>query len=103
MSPEDIIPGCIIEWDDFELASGEKEPKIFVIVGAKPDLNYLAIRATSKKSGEPTNPLTTLITTISPVANSNGSTSIPGFYFLILKNLTWRCFTSTLARTESVF
>ena len=49
MTPADIIPGCIIQWDDFELATGQKEPKIFVIVGAKPGLNYLAIRATSKK------------------------------------------------------
>jgi hypothetical protein len=49
MTIGEIIPGCIIEWDDFELASGKKEPKLFVIVGAKPDCNYLGIRATSQK------------------------------------------------------
>jgi hypothetical protein len=45
----DIIPGCIIEWDEYELADGTLDSKIFVIVGALPDKNYLGIRTTSKK------------------------------------------------------
>jgi hypothetical protein len=44
-----IIPGCIIEWDEYELESGELASKIFVIVGAQPGCNYLGIRTTSKK------------------------------------------------------
>jgi hypothetical protein len=44
-----IIPGCIIGWDEYELANGELDSKIFVIVGARPDCNYQGIRTTSKK------------------------------------------------------
>ncbi len=42
-------PGCILHWDGFVLTSGEAGHKYFVIVGAQPGRNYLAIRATSKK------------------------------------------------------
>jgi hypothetical protein len=41
-----IIPGTIIEWDEYVLADGTLDSKIFVIVGALPDKNYLGIRTT---------------------------------------------------------
>jgi hypothetical protein len=49
MSGEAIIPGTILEWDGFVDSDGNKVSKLFVIVGAHPDKNYLSIRATSKK------------------------------------------------------
>jgi hypothetical protein len=49
MSGDTIIPGTILEWDNFVLADGTKDSKLFVIVGAHPDRNYLSIRATKHK------------------------------------------------------
>jgi hypothetical protein len=44
-----LEPGCILHWDGFILSTGEPGHKFFVIVGAQPEQNYLAIRATSKR------------------------------------------------------
>ena len=44
-----IGPGCVLHWDGFKLHDGSDGHKFFVIVGAKPDCNFLAIIATSQK------------------------------------------------------
>lgn len=49
MSEHAIIPGTILEWDGFVDSQGNKVSKLFVIVGAQADKNYISIRATSKK------------------------------------------------------
>ena len=49
MTDNSIIPGCILHWTGFKLADGSEGHKFFVIVGAKPNSNVLAIRATSKR------------------------------------------------------
>jgi hypothetical protein len=49
MSGEAIVPGTILEWDGFVDSKGNKVPKLFVVVGAHSDKNYLCIKATSKK------------------------------------------------------
>jgi hypothetical protein len=49
MSDVAIEPGCILHWDGFVLSTGEAGHKYFVIVGAQPNQNYLAIRATSQR------------------------------------------------------
>jgi hypothetical protein len=57
MSDIPIAPGCILHWDGFKLSDGEVGHKFFVIVGAQPKKNYLAIIATSKqKRGRTTEP-----------------------------------------------
>lgn len=49
MSAPTLILGNVIEWDGFVKSDGEKEPKLFIVVGVHPDKNYLCVRATSKK------------------------------------------------------
>jgi hypothetical protein len=45
----EIAPGCILHWEGFKFPDGQTANKFFVIVGAKPKHNYLAIIATSKQ------------------------------------------------------
>jgi hypothetical protein len=52
MNGDAIAPGCILHWDGFKLSDGTEGHKYFVIVGAQPGRNYLAIRATSKAKGK---------------------------------------------------
>ena len=49
MTEPAIIPGTVLEWDRFMDSKGNEVPKLFVIVGAHPDRNYLSIKSTSKK------------------------------------------------------
>lgn len=49
MTDEAIQPGCILHWDGFKLSDNSEGHKFFVVVGAKPNCNFLAIIATSKK------------------------------------------------------
>ena len=48
MSSAGIVPGYILHCKDYEFEDGEKANKYFVVVGAKPGSNYLAVMATSK-------------------------------------------------------
>ena len=57
MTDDAIAPGCILHWDGFKLSDGTEGHKFFVIVGAQPGKNFLAIIATSKKKrGRTTQP-----------------------------------------------
>ncbi len=49
MTETAIAPGCVLHWDGFKLHDGAEGHKFFVIVGAQPNCNYLAIIATSQK------------------------------------------------------
>lgn len=49
MSDDAIGPGCILHWEGFKFPDGGKADKFFVIVGAQPGKNYLAVIATSKQ------------------------------------------------------
>jgi hypothetical protein len=49
MTDNSIIPGCILHWTGFKLADGSEGHKFFVVVGARPGCNILAIRATSQR------------------------------------------------------
>jgi hypothetical protein len=49
MSDSAIGPGSILHWEGFKFADGEEANKFFVIVGAQPGQNYLAIIATSRQ------------------------------------------------------
>jgi hypothetical protein len=44
-----IAPGCVLHWDGFKFKDGTEADKFFVIVGAQPGKNYLAIIATSQR------------------------------------------------------
>ncbi len=44
-----IHPGTILVWDRFVDSRGKEVPKLFVVVGAHADKNYLTIKSTSKK------------------------------------------------------
>lgn len=48
MTDDVIRPGCILHWDGFKFEDGTEGHKFFVVVGAHPDKNFLAIVATSK-------------------------------------------------------
>ena len=41
-----LTPGDVLRWEGFRKSDGEKAPKLFIIVGAHADKNYLGIRAT---------------------------------------------------------
>lgn len=49
MSADAISVGCILHWEGFKFADGAEADKYFVIVGAQPNKNYLAVIATSKE------------------------------------------------------
>jgi hypothetical protein len=49
VTPEAIEPGWVLHWDKFKLSDGTLGHKFFVVVGAKPDCDYLVIIATSQK------------------------------------------------------
>jgi hypothetical protein len=49
MSDDAIEPGSVLHWADFEFDDGDTANKFFVIVGAQPNKNYLAVIATSKQ------------------------------------------------------
>ena len=49
MSDDAIAPGCILHWDGFKFPDGSEADKFFVVVGAQPGKNYLAIVATSNQ------------------------------------------------------
>ncbi|HEX9572297.1 MAG TPA: hypothetical protein VF969_08590 [Burkholderiales bacterium] len=48
MSNDSIGPGCVLHWTGFQFEDGAVANKYFVIVGAQPNKNYLAVIATSK-------------------------------------------------------
>ena len=48
MSDASIEPGCVLHWTGFKFDDGATANKFFVIVGAQPNKNYLAVIATSK-------------------------------------------------------
>ena len=49
MSAEAIGPGAILHWEQFKFPNGTEADKFFVVVGAQPGRNFLAIIATSKQ------------------------------------------------------
>jgi hypothetical protein len=49
MNPDAICAGCVLHWKGFTFADGGKANKYFVIVGAQPGRNYLAVIATTKQ------------------------------------------------------
>jgi hypothetical protein len=49
MSDDAIEPGSVLHWADFEFDDGDTANKFFVVVGAQPNKNYLAVIATSKQ------------------------------------------------------
>lgn len=51
-----IAPGCVLHWDGFKLSDGSAGHKYFVVVGAQPNKNYLAVIATSKRKRRTTVP-----------------------------------------------
>lgn len=67
MSGDALAPGCVLHWGGFELSDGTEGHKYFVIVGAHPGKNYLAIRATSKSKGK---------------SYTAGGNHIDGYYFI---------------------
>ena len=67
MSDDAMLPGCILHWEGFKLSTGEEARKYFVIVGAQPGMNYLAVRATSKSKGK---------------SYAAGGNHLDGYYFI---------------------
>ena len=51
MSDDAVGPGSILHWEGFRFPNGTEANKFFVIVGAQPGHNYLAIMATSQQKG----------------------------------------------------
>ena len=49
MTAPAISVGCILHWKKFTFSDGAQADKYFVIVGAQPNKNFLAIIATSKQ------------------------------------------------------
>src|ERR1700732_3828156 len=49
MSGEAVAPGTILHWEGFRFPDGGEANKFFVVVGAQPGQNYLAIIATSQQ------------------------------------------------------
>jgi hypothetical protein len=49
MSDDAIAPGCILHWDGFKLSDGKEGHKYFVVVGAQPGKDFLAIIATKQR------------------------------------------------------
>jgi len=68
------------------LADGTLDSKIFVIVGALPDMNYLGIRATSKKRWRSYQPEDGADYYFIPAGRLNGLILIVGFYSPTRKN-----------------
>lgn len=56
MSDDAIGPGSILHWEGFKFPNGTEANKLFVIVGAQPGRNYLAIIATSQQRGRNPDP-----------------------------------------------
>jgi hypothetical protein len=56
MSDDAIGPGTILFWQGFKFPNGAEANKLFVIVGAQPGGNYLAIIATSQQKGRNPDP-----------------------------------------------
>jgi len=49
MSNDAIEPGCVLHWVGFKFKDGNTANKYFVIVGAQPNKNYLAVITTSRQ------------------------------------------------------
>jgi hypothetical protein len=47
MIPGAIATGCILHWEGFKFPDGTAKDKYFVVVGAQPGQNYLAVITTS--------------------------------------------------------
>jgi hypothetical protein len=47
MSPGAIATGCVLHWEGFKFPDGTAKDKYFVVVGAQPGQNYLAVITTS--------------------------------------------------------
>ncbi len=56
MSDDAIGPGSILHWEGFTFPDGTEANKYFVIVGAQPGQNYLAIIATSQQKWRDADP-----------------------------------------------
>jgi hypothetical protein len=56
MSADAIGPGVILYWKGFEFPNGAEADKLFVIVGAQPGRNYLAVITTSQRNGRNPDP-----------------------------------------------
>jgi hypothetical protein len=56
MSGDAIGPGTILHWTGFRFPNGAEADKYFVIVGARPGFNYLAVVATSQQKGRNPDP-----------------------------------------------
>jgi hypothetical protein len=48
MSVPQLKVGCVFHWEQYEFGDGEKADKFFVVLGAKPKNNLLAVIATSR-------------------------------------------------------
>jgi hypothetical protein len=56
MSDNAVGPGSILYWKGFKFKDGGEADKLFVIVGAHPGRNYLAIITTSQQKGRNPDP-----------------------------------------------
>ena len=56
MSDDAICPGCILHWAGFKFEDGSEVDKYFVIVGAQPNKNFLAIITTSQRKKKDNTP-----------------------------------------------
>jgi hypothetical protein len=56
MTDDVIGPGTILHWEGFRFPNGAEADKFFVIVGAQPNKNYLAIIATTQQKGRNADP-----------------------------------------------
>jgi hypothetical protein len=56
MNSAAVSPGSILFWQGFKFPGGAEADKLFVIVGAQPDRNFLAIISTSQQRGRNPDP-----------------------------------------------
>jgi len=56
MSAPELKVGCVFHWEQYEFANGAKADKFFVVLGANPGSNILAVIATSQRHKRCFNP-----------------------------------------------